>query len=47
LGLADGGAAVRFRKSGLLALERTAKPTRRRPYGSWSLLWMIPPDLAK
>jgi phosphohistidine phosphatase len=47
LGLADGGAAVRFRKSGLLALERTAKPTRLRPYGSWSLLWMIPPDLAK
>ena len=47
LGLADGGAKVRFRKSGLLTLERTAKPTRLRPYGSWSLLWMIPPDLAK
>ena len=47
LGLADGGAAVRFRKAGLLALERTAKPTRSRPYGAWSLLWMIPPDLAK
>jgi phosphohistidine phosphatase SixA len=47
LGLADGGAAVRFRKAGLLALERTAKPTRQRPYGTWSLLWMIPPDLAK
>jgi hypothetical protein len=28
-------------------LERTAKPTRLRPYGAWSLLWMIPPDLAK
>jgi phosphohistidine phosphatase len=47
LGLADGAAAVRFRKAGLLALERTAKPSRLRPYGSWSLLWMIPPDLAK
>jgi len=47
LGLPDGGAAVRFRKSGMLALERTARPTRLRPYGAWSLLWMIPPDLAK
>ena len=47
LGLPEGGAAVRFRKSGLMALERTAKPTRLRPFGTWSLLWMIPPDLAK
>jgi phosphohistidine phosphatase len=47
LGLADGGEAVRFRKAGLLALERVAKPTRLRPYGQWSLLWMVPPDLAK
>ena len=47
LGMADGGAAIRFRKSGLLALERTAKSTRLRPFGSWSLLWMIPPDLTK
>jgi len=47
LGIAEGGAAIRFRKSGLMALERTAKPTRLRPYGAWSLLWMIPPDLAK
>ena len=47
LGLPDGDQAVRFRKAGLLALERTAKPTRLRPYGSWSLLWMVPPDLSK
>ena len=47
LGIAVGGSAIRFRKSGLMALERTAKPTRLRPYGTWSLLWMIPPDLAK
>jgi phosphohistidine phosphatase len=47
LGVAEGGAAIRFRKAGLMALERTAKPTRLRPFGTWSLLWMIPPDLAK
>ena len=47
LGITEGGSAIRFRKSGLMALERTAKPTRPRPYGTWSLLWMIPPDLAK
>jgi phosphohistidine phosphatase len=47
LSLPDGAAAIRFRKAGLLALERTAKPTRFRPYGTWALLWMIPPDLAK
>jgi phosphohistidine phosphatase SixA len=47
LGLAGGGDAIRFRKAGLLALERTARPTRARPYGTWSLLWMVPPDLAK
>ncbi len=47
LGLPDGGEAVRFRKAGLMALERVAKPTRLHPYGRWSLLWMLPPDLAK
>lgn len=47
LGLADGGEAIRFRKAGLLALERTAKPSRLRPFGAWRLLWMLPPDLAK
>jgi phosphohistidine phosphatase len=47
LGMPDGGAAIRFRKSGLMALERTTKPTKLRPFGTWSLLWMIPPDLAK
>ncbi len=47
LGLPAGDQAIRFRKSGLMALERTGKPTRLQPYGSWSLLWMIPPDLTK
>ncbi len=47
LGLPDGDQAIRFRKAGLMALERTAKPTRLRPYGTWSLLWMVPPDLTK
>ena len=47
LGLADGGEAVRFRKAGLMALERRSTPDRARPFGAWSLLWMVPPDLAK
>lgn len=47
LGLAAGGEAIRFRKAGLLALERSAKPSRPHPYGCWRLIWMVPPDLAK
>ena len=47
LGLPDGGAAIRFRKAGLMALERRSKPDRARPFGAWSLLWMAPPDLTK
>lgn len=47
LGLPDGGEAIRFRKAGLMALERRAKPDRARPFGAWSLLWMAPPDLTK
>lgn len=47
LEMTAGGEAIRFRKAGLMALERTAKPTRTQPYGAWSLLWMMPPDLAK
>jgi phosphohistidine phosphatase len=47
LGLPDGGEAIRFRKAGLMALERRAKPDRTRPFGAWSLLWMAPPDLTK
>jgi phosphohistidine phosphatase SixA len=47
LGLPDGGEAIRFRKAGLMALERRSKPDRARPFGAWSLLWMVPPDLTK
>lgn len=47
LGLPAGDQAIRFRKAGLMALERTGKPTKGEPYGKWSLLWMLPPDLAK
>ena len=47
LGLPDGAEAIRFRKAGLMALERRSKPDRERPYGAWSLLWMVPPDLTK
>jgi hypothetical protein len=28
-------------------LERRSKPDRARPFGAWSLLWMVPPDLTK
>ena len=45
LGLPAGG--VRLRKAGLLALERTARPTRVRPFGTWRLLWYVVPDFAK
>jgi phosphohistidine phosphatase SixA len=38
---------LRLRKAGLLALERTARPTRTRPFGGWRLLWYIVPDPAK
>ena len=47
LGLPDGGEGIRFRKAGLMALERRSKPDRARPFGAWSLLWMVPPDLTK
>jgi hypothetical protein len=30
-----------------MALERRAKPDRAHPFGAWSLLWMVPPDLTK
>jgi len=47
LGQPDGGEGIRFRKAGLMALERRSKPDRARPFGAWSLLWMVPPDLTK
>lgn len=45
LGLPAGG--IRLRKAGLLALERTARPTRVQPFGAWRLLWYVVPDFAK
>lgn len=45
LGLPAGG--VRLRKAGLLALERTARPTRLLPFGRWRLLWYVVPDYTK
>ncbi len=45
LGLPAGG--VRLRKAGLLALERTARPTRAQPYGTWRLLWYVVPDFVR
>jgi phosphohistidine phosphatase len=39
--------AVKFRKGGLMALERVALPQARRPYGTWRLTWFVVPDFAK
>ena len=40
------GGGVRFRKAGLMALERTEKPSRSHPYGVWRLLWFVVPEEA-
>jgi phosphohistidine phosphatase len=45
LGLPTDG--IRLRKAGLLALERTQRPSRAHPYGGWRLLWYVVPDFAK
>ena len=44
LGLRAGDDGVRFRKAGLMALERLTLPTDGHPYGRWRLLWYIIPD---
>lgn len=44
LGLRAGEEGVRFRKAGLMALERLTMPTDGHPYGRWRLLWYIIPD---
>jgi phosphohistidine phosphatase len=44
LGLRAGEEGVRFRKAGLMALERLTLPTDGHPYGRWRLLWYIIPD---
>ena len=43
LGLRAGAAGIHFKKAALVALERQAGPTARRPYGTWRLQWMMPP----
>jgi phosphohistidine phosphatase len=45
LGLPAGG--LRLRKAGLVALERTARPTPSHPYGRWRLVWYVVPDFSK
>jgi phosphohistidine phosphatase SixA len=40
-------AAIKFRKAGLMALERIGPPRSKHPYGEWRLLWMVVPDFAK
>lgn len=44
LGLRAGEDGVRFRKAGLMAMERITLPTDGHPYGRWRLLWYIIPD---
>ena len=44
LGLRSGEEGVRFRKAGLMALERLTLPTDGHPYGRWRLLWYVIPD---
>jgi len=44
LGLRAGEEGVRFRKAGLMALERLTLPTDGHPYGRWRLLWYVIPD---
>lgn len=38
------GGGVRFRKAGLMALERAEKPSRAHPFGVWRLLWFAVPE---
>lgn len=40
------GGGVRFRKAGLMALEREEKPSREHPFGVWRLLWFAVPEEA-
>ncbi|MCX6920028.1 MAG: histidine phosphatase family protein [Verrucomicrobia bacterium] len=47
LGLGSGGEAIRFKKAGLLALERKERASAGHPYGEWSLLWMVVADFTK
>ena len=44
LGLRAGEEGVRFRKAGLMALERLTLPTDGHPFGRWRLLWYVIPD---
>ncbi len=43
LGLKLGAEGIRFRKAGMIALERLNRPTPKYPYGKWRLLWMVVP----
>ena len=43
LGLKAGSQGIKFRKAGIVALERTAKASTKCFYGQWRLLWMIVP----
>lgn len=44
LGLKEGEEGIYFRKAAIVALERTAIPQTKRPWGSWRILWMSTPD---
>lgn len=44
LGLRAGEEGVRFKKAGLIALERLTPPTDGQPLGRWRLLWYAIPE---
>lgn len=43
LGLERGAESIKFRKAGMVGMERLSRPTKKRPYGTWRLLWMAVP----
>ena len=44
LGLEQGAESIKFRKAGMVAIERLSRPTTKHPFGKWRLLWMVVPS---
>ena len=43
LGLKAGAEGIKFRKAGILALERLTLPSKKYRFGRWRLLWLLLP----
>jgi len=43
LGLKRGDESIKFRKAGMVAIERLTRSSPKNPYGTWRLLWMVVP----